>query len=94
MGLMQAHNISLCMDTVAAEFLLRSLEKLTKGEEGDGQNATAALFLVPTCELATQQMRALKRWLVRYEVEEYYGGKAIQTPKFDVLVSTPQAFMV
>ena len=82
---------------VAAEFVLRGLNKLRKREESS-QEATlcerAALFLVPTCDLVTQQKIALKKWVGDYNVAEYHGRKAIPTAKFDVLVSTPQAFLV
>jgi len=81
---------------VAAEFVLRGLNKLRKREESS-QEATlcerAALFLVPTCDLVTQQKIALKKWVGDYNVAEYHGRKAIPTAKFDVLVSTPQAFL-
>lgn len=81
---------------VAAEFVLQGLNKLREGEEAwtKGRNGAAALFLVPTCDLVTQQKRALKAWVGDFSVAEYFGGKAIPKTKFDVLVSTPQAFLV
>lgn len=55
----------------------------------------AALFLVPTCDLAVQQKRAVQAYVGdSYYVVDYMGGKAAPTKKFDVLVSTPQAFLV
>lgn len=54
----------------------------------------AALFLVPTCDLAVQQKRAIQAWVGNdYTTVEYMGGKAAPTKQFDVLVSTPQAFL-
>lgn len=84
---------------VAAEFVLRDLNKSTQSDTSSSTDAsnertgTAALFLVPTCDLVSQQKRALKAWIGDYNVEEYFGGKTVPTAKFDVLVSTPQAFL-
>ncbi|KAL7551208.1 hypothetical protein ACHAWF_014400 [Thalassiosira exigua] len=88
---------------VAAEFVLRGLQsvRIIKGNETEdptkadiqGRNGTAALFLVPTCDLASQQKRALKKWVGNYVVAEYFGRRAIPESSFDVLVSTPQAFL-
>jgi superfamily II DNA or RNA helicase len=59
------------------------------------RDGLSALFLVPTCDLAVQQRRAVQAWVGgSYEVVEYMGGKAAPTKRFDVLVSTPQAFLV
>ena len=87
---------------VAAEFILRGLNKLRNSKDAatDATTTTwesygaAALFLVPTCDLVTQQKKALKNWIGHYEVAEYFGGKATPSRDFDVLVSTPQAFLV
>ena len=49
---------------------------------------------MPTCDLVSQQKKALKKWTGDYEVAEYLGGRAIPTSEFDVLISTPQAFLV
>ena len=55
----------------------------------------AALFLVPNCDLAVQQKRAVQAYVGdSYYVVDYMGGKAAPTKKFDVLVSTPKAFLV
>lgn len=54
----------------------------------------AALFLVPTCDLAEQQCRAIQAFVGEtYKVVDYMGRKAVPTKRFDVLVSTPQAFL-
>ena len=79
---------------VAAKFILQGLNKLRKGEEYAVRDRTAVLFLVPTCDLVSQQKKALKKWIGDYEVAEYFGGRAIPTSEFDVLISTPQAFLV
>ena len=80
---------------VAAEFVLRGIISSKKRQhECDTQTTTAALFLVPTCDLVMQQSRALKHWIGDYEVAEYFGGQAVPSSSFDVLVSTPQAFLV
>lgn len=80
---------------VAAEFVLRGIISSKKRQhECDTQTTTAALFLVPTCDLVMQQSRALKHWIGDYEVAEYFGGQSIPSSSFDVLVSTPQAFLV
>lgn len=54
----------------------------------------AALFLVPACDLVGQQKRALKDWIGECDVAEYMGGATCPGRSFDVLVSTPQAFLV
>jgi superfamily II DNA or RNA helicase len=54
----------------------------------------AALFLVPTCDLAVQQSQAIQAWIGdTYTVSDYHGRKAAPNKRFDVLVSTPQAFL-
>jgi len=73
---------------VAAEFISRGLRKI-KGTT----NRKAALFLAPTCDLVTQQKKALEEWVEDCIVADYFGGKAVPTATFDVLVSTPQAFL-
>ncbi|KAL7541307.1 hypothetical protein ACHAXR_010799 [Thalassiosira sp. AJA248-18] len=84
---------------VAAEFVLRGLKESRKINENAQEESTstqAALFLVPTCDLVTQQKRALKRWISDYypfHIAEYFGGRTVPATKFDVLVSTPQAFL-
>ena len=86
---------------MAAEFVLRGLTRIRKSQqegaisETANRNGIAALFLVPTCDLVTQQKRALEHWIGNgYDVAHYFGGQAIPMAKFDVLVSTPQAFLV
>ena len=84
---------------VAAEFVLRGIISSKKRQYESTQDtsinqAVAALFLVPTCDLVMQQSRALKHWIGDYEVAEYFGGQSIPSSSFDVLVSTPQAFLV
>ena len=51
-----------------------------------------ALFLVPTCLLVAQQAEAVRVWTGR-DVREYMGGLAAPHSGFEVLVSTPKAFM-
>ena len=64
-------------------------------QEQSSTGASAALFFVPTVDLVSQQKKALKLWIGDdYEVADYYGGKAVPSTRFDVLVSTPQAFLV
>jgi superfamily II DNA or RNA helicase len=86
---------------VAAEFVLRGLksrnsehkEAISTNNENEIK-CSSALFLVPTCDLVTQQTRALKEWVGTFVVADYFGGKSVPAIKFDVLVSTPQAFLV
>lgn len=78
---------------VAAEFILRGIEK-AKQTPTNTTKQGAALFLAPTCDLVTQQKRALEEWFEDYVIADYFGSKAIPTARFDVLVSTPQAFLV
>ena len=92
---------------VAAEFVLLGLKNRgypdtrdctsskeeSKDEEEKATNPSNALFLVPTCDLVTQQKRAIEYWVgTDYEVAGYFGGQAVPVTTFDVLVSTPQAF--
>ena len=69
---------------IAAEFIKRHCEGSRR----------AALFLVPACDLVGQQKRALKDWVGECNVAEYMGGATCPGRSFDVLVSTPQAFLV
>ena len=50
-----------------------------------------SLFVVPTCLLVSQQAKALREW-TKYDVCEFMGGCTFPTA-FEVLVSTPQAFL-
>lgn len=51
-----------------------------------------SLFLVPTCLLVEQQSKAM-RYETNLNIAEYMGGRA--TPEaYDVLVSTPAAFLI
>ena len=68
---------------VAAEFIKRHRDE-----------PRAALFLVPTCDLVAQQKKALKTWIGSCNVAEYMGGVSCPEATFDVLVSTPQAFLM
>jgi len=52
-----------------------------------------AIFFVPTCLLVEQQAIALRERLDGSCVVEYMGGKKLQL-SFDVLVTTPKAFLV
>ena len=53
-----------------------------------------ALILVPTCLLVEQQATAVRDWLGSDRVVvEFMGGMKIPT-RFDVLVSTPKAFLI
>jgi superfamily II DNA or RNA helicase len=87
---------------VAAEFVLRGLKlrnEAAPDREGGinievGRRCTAALFLVPTCDLVIQQQVALREWVGNFVVADYFGGRPVPMIKFDVLVSTPQAFLV
>lgn len=52
---------------------------------------TKTLFLVPTCMLVEQQGKAIKQW-TQLMVKGFMGG--VKLPSFfDVLVSTPAAFL-
>ena len=78
---------------VAAEFIRRALQK-NEGELELEPNRRAALFLVPACDLVAQQRKAIKAWINDCDVAEYMGGISSPTTRFDVIVSTPQAFLV
>lgn len=68
---------------VAAEVMKNCLEKysIKKG-----------LFLVPTCDLVSQQAKVLQEWTKR-RISEYMGNKKVPSiNSFDILVSTPEAF--
>jgi ERCC4-related helicase len=72
---------------VAAEIIKRRL--------ADGHSKQKkALFLVPTCDLVEQQAAALRAWTDR-RVAEYKGGAVppASADDFDILVSTPMAFL-
>eukprot|EP01084_Bolivina_argentea_P180703 312186_1 len=51
----------------------------------------SALFFVPSRVLVVQQAQAIKQW-THVQVAEYMGGISFPT-QFDILVSTPQAFL-
>ena len=78
---------------VAAEFIRRALQK-NEGELELEPNRRAALFLVPACDLVAQQRKAIEAWIKDCDVAEYMGGISSPTTRFDVIVSTPQAFLV
>ena len=78
---------------VAAEFIKRG-RQYSEGKLELGPRRRAVLFLVPACDLVTQQKKALKAWIKDCSVAEYMGGISPPTTRFDVLVSTPQAFLV
>lgn len=85
---------------IAAELVRRSLKSNCATEAHSSSTimqapggSKKALFLVPTCDLVEQQSTAIKDWCgVSVDVQGHTGGK---TPPahFDVLVSTPQAFV-
>lgn len=69
---------------VAAECLKIRLSNMCNSKKG--------LFLVPTCDLVTQQAEVLKDW-TKLRAKEFMGGMAIPPiSEFDILVSTPDAF--
>ena len=76
---------------VAAEFIKRG--QYCRERNPDAKRR-AVLFLVPACDLVTQQKKALKAWIKDFEITEYMGGMSSPSQRFDVLVSTPQAFLV
>jgi len=78
---------------VAAEFIRRG-KQCDEGKLKLETRRRAALFLVPACDLVAQQKKALKAWIKDCDVAEYMGGISSPTTRFDVLVSTPQAFLV
>ena len=78
---------------VAAEFIRRAKQNSEDELELEPERR-AALFLVPACDLVAQQKKALKEWIKDVDVAEYMGGISSPTKRFDVLVSTPQAFLV
>ncbi len=78
---------------VAAEFIRRG-RQYSGGKLEMGPRRRAVLFLVPACDLVTQQKKALKTWIKDCDVAEYMGGVSPPTTRFEVLVSTPQAFLV
>ena len=82
-----------CKTFVAAEFIRRALQK-NEGELELEPNRRAALFLVPACDLVAQQRKAIEAWIKDCDVAEYMGGISSPTTRFDVIVSTPQAFLV
>ncbi|KAL7464594.1 hypothetical protein ACHAXS_004935, partial [Conticribra weissflogii] len=86
---------------VAAEFIKRNLERRSSinssslSSASSAHHASAALFLVPACDLVAQQKKAIEAWIGNeYVVAEYMGGKSSPSRRFHVLVSTPQAFLV
>jgi ERCC4-related helicase len=53
---------------------------------------SSSLFLVPTCILVDQQAEALQDW-TKLRIGKYMGG--IKPPtEFDILISTPKAFLM
>ena len=78
---------------VAAEFIRRG-RQYNEGKLELGSRRRAVLFLVPACDLVTQQKKALKAWIKDCGIAEYMGGISPPITRFDVLVSTPQAFLV
>ena len=52
-----------------------------------------AVFFVPTCLLVEQQANAIRERLCHLKIAEFMGGKKL-VEDFDILVSTPKAFLV
>jgi ERCC4-related helicase len=70
-------------------------EKLANEKPTGSVSNKLAVFLVPTRFLVEQQARAVRDWLGEtLTVAEFHGDKSFPTDKFDVLVSTPEAFRV
>lgn len=63
---------------------------LLTSDSGKGEKA---IFFVPTCLLVEQQAIALRERLSPLIIAEYMGGKKLEL-SFDVLVTTPSAFLV
>lgn len=84
--------------TVATASTASSSENWSQVSSNSSQPTSeemAALFLVPTCNLVSQQANTVRAWIGNgYEVTEYRGGMTSPTKRFDVLVSTPQSFLV
>ena len=76
---------------VAAEFIGRVMHHNERKLE---PSRKAALFLIPACDLVAQQKKALEAWIGDCDVAEYMGGISCPAARFDVLVSTPHAFLV
>lgn len=76
---------------VAAEFIKRGQNRRDSILD---VKRRAVLFLVPACDLVTQQKKALEAWMKDCQITEYMGGMSSPSQRFDVLVSTPQAFLV
>eukprot|EP01082_Thalassiosira_pseudonana_P009278 g8229.t1 g8229 contig29:45842-48019(-) len=83
--------------TVATASTASSSENWSQVSSNSSQPTSeemTALFLVPTCNLVSQQANTVRAWIGNgYEVTEYRGGMTSPTKRFDVLVSTPQSFL-
>lgn len=78
--------------TVATVITTGSSSTCAKNSIGSNGRELAALFLVPTCDLVTQQKRAIEAWIGDdYKVSEYMGGMASPV-KFHVLVRNSDPF--
>ncbi|GKY94278.1 hypothetical protein MPSEU_000393600 [Mayamaea pseudoterrestris] len=70
---------------VAAELIRRSLESYP---------SYRILFLVPTCELVSQQSNVIRNWVSTAVVAGFTGGMADpEVSDFHVLVATPAAYL-
>jgi len=75
---------------VAAELIKRKFER---DKEFAPSNEYVAVFLVPTCELVSQQAEAIKSWTNgMFKIAKHKGGYANPESDFTILVSTPEAF--
>eukprot|EP00392_Amoebophrya_sp_AT5.2_P013022 g13133.t1 len=80
---------------LAAECIRRRLaESAPPSQEAGHKLKRKALFLVPTCDLVSQQAKAVREWCETFVVAEFMGGAAppAHADAYDILVATPDAF--
>lgn len=63
------------------------------GSKATTASSSKAVFFVPTCLLVEQQANAMRERICHLRIAEFMGGKKL-VEDFDILVSTPKAFLV
>jgi len=72
---------------------LLSTDENNRKQYKDSIRKRKAIFLVPSCDLVTQQANVIREWGF-CTVAEYMGGAKSPDRDVDVIVSTPQAFIL
>lgn len=89
----EGKNSLVVLPTGAGKTLIAILAIANSFEQRASSSSLKAVFFVPTCLLVEQQANAIRERLRHLKIAEFMGGKKL-VEDFDILVSTPKAFLV